>query len=87
MPTTMQLLERALATKKQARWAEELNVSDATLSVAKKRRRLSPTIAGEIAVKLGEDPRDWITIAALEAEPDTPGKQHLLRRLASTARS
>lgn len=81
MQTTMQLLTRALATKKQARWAELLEVSDATLSVAKRRGRLSPTIAGEIAKELGEDPRDWIAIAALEAEPETTAKRSLLRSL------
>ena len=79
----MQLLERALATKKQARWAEDLDVSDATLSVAKKRGRLSPTIAGSIAAELGEDPTTWISIAALEAEPESTAKRSLLKRLSS----
>lgn len=86
MQTTMQLLTRALAAKKQARWAELLEVSDATLSVAKRRGRLSPTIAGEIAKELGEDPRDWIAIAALEAEPETTAKRSLLKSLSGHVR-
>lgn len=87
MPTTMQLLNRALASQKQARWAELLDVSDATLSVAKRRGRLSPTLAGEIAQALGEDPRDWIAIAALEAEPDTEHRRKLMTRIGSTIRN
>jgi len=83
MPTTMQLLEKALQLKSQARWADSLDLSDATLSQAKKRGRLSPTIAGSIASELGEDPTTWISIAALEAEPETAAKHSLLKRLGS----
>lgn len=87
MPTTMQLLDRALQLKPAARWADALDLSDSTITQAKKRGRLSPTLAGELADELGEDPRDWITIAALEAEPNTPLKADLLKRLAARVRS
>ncbi|VTY21926.1 Uncharacterised protein [Xylophilus ampelinus] len=83
MQTTMHLLQRALAVQNQARWADALDLSDATLSQAKKRGRLSPTIAGAMAAELGEDPAAWISVAALEAEPDTATKRTLLKRLSS----
>ena len=87
MPTTMQLLDRALKVQPAARWADALDLSDSTITQAKKRGRLSPTLAGELAAHLGEDPRDWITIAALEAEPDTSLKKDLVKRLGSAIRN
>lgn len=77
MPTTMQLLEKALQIKCASHWASELELSSGTLTNARKRGRLSPTLAGNFAMKLGENPEHWITIAALEAEPDTPLLQTL----------
>jgi len=38
---------------------------------------LSPTIAGHLALLLGEDESYWIAIAALEAEPESPGRERL----------
>lgn len=42
-----------------------------------------PRAAGNIAMKLGEDPEHWIAVAALEAAPDS----ELLARLKKTANS
>jgi len=42
---------------------------------------LSPTIAGGIAAQLGENPTQWIALAALEAEPESPTKKALVRAL------
>jgi len=81
MENTMELLARALKVQPQARWADELDLSDAALSQAKKRGRLSPTLAGNMAASLGEDPEHWITVAALEAEPDSIAKRTLMKRL------
>jgi hypothetical protein len=81
MPSTMQLLQKALTVQSQARWADALDISDATLSQAKKRGRLSPTIAGSIAKQLGENPTEWIAIAAIEAEPESRAKTALMRAL------
>ncbi|REM69247.1 hypothetical protein DSI38_01760, partial [Mycobacterium tuberculosis] len=81
MQTTMQLFERALSHHKQAEWARLLNLTEAALSQAKKRGRLSPTMAGSIATQLGENPTQWIAIAAIEAEPDSPAKKALVRAL------
>lgn len=83
MPTTMQLLDRALKHQSAARWADALDIADSTLTQAKKRGRLSPTLAGAIASQLGDDPKDWITIAAMEAEPATPLRETLLKRIAT----
>jgi len=77
MQTTMELLGKALDVKRSSRWCEELDLDISTLSQAKKRGRLSPTLAGNLAIELGESPEHWIAIAAIEAEKETP----LLQRL------
>ena len=77
MQNTMQLLDKALTVKKASHWATELNLSSGTFTMAKNRGRLSPTMAGNLAMKLGENPVHWIAIAALEAEPES----QLLQRL------
>lgn len=81
MPSTMELLTKALEVKRAAHWCEELNVDLSTISQAKKRGRLSPTLAGNFAIKLGENPEHWIAVAALEAEPEST----LLQELRATA--
>jgi hypothetical protein len=81
MPTTMALLEKALTIKRAAAWARELNLSEAAFTQAKKRGRLSPTMAGTLAEQLHEDAARWTAVAAIEAEPDTPLRQRLLRSL------
>lgn len=69
MHTTMELLTKALDVKRASHWCRELNLTNAALTQARKRGRLSPTLAGNLAIKLGENPERWIAIAALEAEP------------------
>ncbi len=81
MHHSLELLDRALATKKQARWVEQLNVSRATFSQAKKRGRLSPTLAANLAIGLGADAIYWTAIAAAEAEPDSHLKDVLIKTL------
>jgi len=77
METTMDLFEKALSMQRAAAWAREFNLTPAALSVAKKQKRLSPVLAGNFAIKLGENPEHWIAVAALEAEPQST----LLQRL------
>lgn len=77
--STIALLEKALEAKHAAAWARDLNVHESTFSQARKRGRLSPTLAGTIAQRLNEDPEHWIAIAALEAEPATPLRERLIR--------
>ncbi len=87
MPTTMQLLDTALRVDPSAAaWCKKLGVSRNTLAVAKVRGRLSPTIAGSIAKELGQDERDWISLAALEAEPPSNMRDTLMKRLSASIR-
>lgn len=86
MPTTMELLSKALDVPNApsaAEWCRRLGVNRTALSVCRARGRLSPTLAGSIAAELGEDPQKWITVAALEAEPETAAKRNLLKRLSA----
>lgn len=73
----MDLYEKALSVQRAADWAREFNLTRGALSIAKKQKRLSPVLAGNFAIKLGEPPEHWIAIAAIEAEKESP----LLRRL------
>lgn len=77
MQTTMDLYAKALGVKHAAAWARDLNITRAALSIAKKQGRLSPALAGNIAIDLGEDAEHWVAIAAIEAEKKTA----LLERL------
>jgi plasmid maintenance system antidote protein VapI len=82
MPTTMQLLDKALSIEPSAsEWCRKLGVTRSAIAVAKTRGRLSPTLAGSLASQLGEDPKEWITVAAMEAEPESPAKKALIRAL------
>ncbi|RYH18041.1 MAG: hypothetical protein EON54_27620 [Alcaligenaceae bacterium] len=81
MHTTMDLFQKALGVQHAAAWARDLNVTRATFSMATKQQRLSPVLAGNIAMKLGEDPEHWIAVAALEAAPES----ELLARLKASA--
>ncbi len=77
MENTMELLAKALEVKRAARWCEELNLDMSTISTAKKRNRLSPALAGNFAIELGESPEKWIAIAAMEAERKSPLTERL----------
>ncbi|WP_198674918.1 hypothetical protein [Rhodoferax ferrireducens] len=84
MNTTMELFQQALTVEPSAKaWCDELGVSRNTLAVAKIRGRLSPALAGGIAMKLGESPEHWIAVAALEAEPESTLLQRLRKSQAS----
>lgn len=77
MRTTAELLTKALDLKKAAAWCRELNLTEGALSHAKKKGRLSPSVAGFLAIEIGEDPILWAAIAATEAEPPGPLKERL----------
>ena len=68
----MDLFDKALTMQHAAAWAREFNMTPAALSIAKRQRRLSPVLAGNLAIKLGENPEHWMAIAAMEAEPESP---------------
>ena len=77
MVSTISLLEKALEMRKAAQWSERFNITRATITMAKKKGRLSPTLAGAFAREIGADPVYWTAVAAYEAEPETPLK-HLI---------
>lgn len=79
MQNTMELLDKALAVQSAAGWANQLNITRQTFSMAKKANRLSPALAGNIAIELGEDAEHWIAVAAIEGEKKTPLLERLKR--------
>lgn len=70
--TTLNLLEVALALHNGATWCREMGVSVSALSQGKKRGRLSPMMAGYLALRLGLNAEHWISVATFEAEKQTP---------------
>lgn len=81
MPHTLDLLREALTKKKAAAWCRDLNITEAAISTAKKRGRLSPTLAGNLAIEMGADPIFWAAVAAAEAEPPGPLRERLEKSL------
>jgi hypothetical protein len=77
MPQTMDLLQKALGVQNAAAWSREFNITPGALSHAIKQGRLSPVLAGNFAIELGEEPEPWMAIAAMEAEKES----ELLARL------
>lgn len=72
MPNTMELLNRALEVKRAARWCEEMHLDPSAISQARKRGKLSPTIAAHMAIELGEDGLRWAGIAGIENDNHSP---------------
>lgn len=83
MKTTMELFEKALKTKHASAWARDYNITPETFSMAKKEGRLSPPLAGNLAMDLGEDHEHWMAQAVLEMKHESP----LLARLRARSKS
>ena len=81
MQTTVELLGKALESGRAASISRELGLNQRAISTAKRRGKLSPAIAGALALSLGEPAEKWIVIAALEAERETPCKQIVCKAL------
>lgn len=81
MQATKTLLERALKKQPAPVWRELLELSEDAISVAKHHGRLSPVMAGGMALELGEDPEHWIAIAAIENARESKARDLLIRRL------
>lgn len=79
MTKTIELLDKALHIKRASDWAKAFNIDRSTLSQAKKVGRLSPVLAGNLAIELGENAEHWMAIAAMEAEKDSPLLERLKR--------
>lgn len=84
MQTTMDLLNRANdRIPSDAEYARRLGISRTTFSVARIRGRLSPIVAGALAMDIGENPQHWMAIAAIEASPDGHLKEALWKKIRS----
>lgn len=86
MQTTIELLGNALERHNASFWAREIGVKPEAFYMAKKRGRLSPTMAGALARFIGENVEHWISVAALEAEPESAEKTRLSNMLGAGAR-
>jgi len=81
---TLQLLEKALGVNPSPKhWCDKLKLNRTAINCARNRGRLSPSIAGGLAIELGENPIQWMAVAAMEAEPESTLKKELLRRVTS----
>lgn len=80
MAATMELLAKALATKRASHWCNDFGIDRSVITQAKKRGNLSPALAGNFAIELGESPEHWMAVAAMEAERDSPLLQRLKER-------
>ncbi|MBB6579314.1 putative iron-regulated protein [Comamonas odontotermitis] len=81
MKSTLELLDRALKTHKAADWAKRYNITQPTFNNARKRGFLSPMLAGNLAIDLGEDAQEWMAIAAMESERESPLRERLMATL------
>lgn len=77
MTSTTDLLKMALEKKTASEWARLYNLTPGTFTNAKTRGRLSPVLAGNIAIDLGENPDHWMAVAAIEAERESPLRDRL----------
>ena len=86
MEKTLDLLEKAMQAyegKSQREISVALGFGPTTLGTAKTRGKLSPTAAGLLAEKLGEDAVYWTAIAGLESERASKARDSLIRRAAN----
>lgn len=81
MQSTMELWKKALSVHHQAEWARVMNVTPSAFSQATKQGRLSPVLAGNIAMEIGENPEHWVAVAALEQAGTNTRDADLLARL------
>ena len=81
MQNTMNLLDTALKREPAPFWTEKLKLSRSALHTAKARGHLSPAVAGALAEELGQDPKEWIVLAALESERDSACKTRMVKRM------
>lgn len=87
MTKTMDLLDKALALHPAPYWHDRLQLNRNALHNAKQRGHISPAIAGALAEELGQDPDQWIVVAALESERDSACKDRMVKRLTRAVRS
>lgn len=81
MQTTLNLLDDAMKVQGLSDWAARLGLSKRALYTARDRGHLSPAIAGALAEELGQDPKEWIVVAALESERESACKTRMVKRM------
>lgn len=81
MKTTADLLKRALELHTAAEWERMLGLTENTMQVQKRHNRLSPVIAGGIALAMNENAERWIAIAAIENAKDSKAKANVAKKL------
>lgn len=81
MPSTQDLLTKALLQRSPSQWAKTLNVTPSAITNARQKRRLSPGMAANIAAELGESPSAWALVAAQENEKEADLWQQLKSRV------
>jgi hypothetical protein len=86
MTKTMDLLDKALAIHPAPYWHDRLRLNRNALHNARQRGHISPAIAGALASELGQDPKEWIVVAALESERDSACKTQMIKQLMGTVR-
>jgi hypothetical protein len=83
MQSTKSLLERALKLAPAPVWTKKLALSEDAISVAKHHGKLSPVMAGGLAMELDENPEHWMAIAAIESARPSKSRDLLLKRLSA----
>lgn len=68
MQNTIDLLQRALEIRTVSDWARMFNIVPSTITNARRAGRVSPALAGNFAMELGEDPAQWMIAAMMENE-------------------
>ncbi len=81
MQSTMTLLDKALLIAPMPVWTKKFQLSRNAISTAKHSGKLTPVLAGNFALELGEDPALWVTQAVIEGEKDSPAKRILQKKL------
>ena len=77
MKSSMELLQKALNLKTVSEWGRVFKIDPSAITNARRNGRLSPALAGNFAIELGEEPGEWIAIAVLEGERKSPLTERL----------
>jgi hypothetical protein len=70
MPKTLELLQKALEIKTKSEWARCLNIMPSVFTRAAHEGRLSPALAGNLAIEIGEDAGQWMIAAMMESKQE-----------------
>lgn len=81
MQSTLTLLDKALQIAPMPVWTKKFHLTRNAISTAKYSGKLTPVLAGNFALELGEDPQKWMAVAVIEGEKDSPAKQLLMKQL------